>query len=501
MGTVNRFARVFLKPGAFLPIFWLAVGGLVLFILATITDRPIAMSVSASIVIAAALLPVYLWCSRVTPGLPIFALHGITFVWIYGLQFLKARDIMRGYSDAAYLEAALTVALYLVAGTAVYTWTSKFRKRPVTYARVFESGRGEPVLLGIIALSVLLTMAAYGNWFSLSGGLFPILRGIILGSNILAIFVLSHRTASGELSPGRRMMFAVLFVCYCFANAASLFLIGAVVAGVVFLVGYTLGGNKVPILFLIIFASILSILHLGKGELRERYWTEGQGFTIQPWEYPSLYFDWGASASSAIFESESEYADSASVFERSSTLALLLFVQNALGSGIPPLEGATYRAIPEVLVPRIFYEEKIAAHEGNTILNVYFGLQTREATDATTIGWGLVNEAYANFGNLGCIALAVIIGGFYGLIAGWGAGLPLLSLRNLIGVLCLAFTLQTEFCATVFVSSFFQSAVAVYCVAFLFMRIERMAPMTATATGLAGPDAQQKSGDARESLV
>jgi len=488
-GIASRFARIFLRPGAFLPIFWLAVGLMALFVLATIMDRPLSMSIAASIVIGTALLPIYFWCAGTTPGLPIFALHSLAIVWVYGFQFLKARDIMSVYSDAAYLDAAITIALYLVIGTAAYVLTSRIRWRRVAYVRVFATGRGEPVLFAIIGISVLFTVAAYGDWLSLSGGLFAILRGIILGLNVLAIFVLSHRAGSGELSPPRRFLFGFMFVCYCLTNAASLFLIGAIIAGVVFLVGYTLGGNKVPITFVIGFALAVSILHVGKGELRARYWTEGQGFTIQPWQYPSLYMDWAASSSTAIFESQSDFADSASIFERSSTLALLLFVQHTIGSGIPPLEGATYRPIPEVLIPRIFNEEKISAQEGNTILNVYFGLQTREATETTTIGWGLLNEAYANFGNWGCTVLAVIMGGFYGGIAGWASKVPMVSLRNLIAVLCLAFTLQTEFCATVFVSAFFQSVVAVWLLAFLFMLTENVVLVDSKTLG----DARQRS--------
>lgn len=476
IGITGRLARVFLRPGAFLPFFWLAAGITAAFVLATIADRPIVLSMAGSIVIAAALLPIYLWCSGATPGLPIFALHSMTFIWIYGFQFFKASDTMGIYSDSAFLEAAITVASYLLLGTFVFTLTSRLRKRPVTRARVFEEGRGEPVLLGIMSSSVLFTIAAYGDWLSLSGALFPILRGVILGLNILAIFVLSHRAASRQLSPWRRTLFMALFVGYCLVNAASLFLVGAIVAAVVFLTGYTLGGSRVPIKLFACFALVFSVLHLGKGELRERYWTEGQGYLIQPWDYPRLYLEWLGSASTAIFEGESAYANSASILERSSTLALLLFVQDAARTGIPLLDGATYRPIPEVIIPRIFNEQKISAHEGNTILNVYFGLQTREATETTTIGWGLLNESFANFEYWGCAGLAVIMGGFYGLIANLGVGLPLLSFRNLFGVLCLAFTLQTEFCATVFISSFLQSAIAICGVALVFMRPQRVAP-------------------------
>ncbi|MDC0359009.1 hypothetical protein OAO01_09355, partial [Oligoflexia bacterium] len=130
----------------------------------------------------------------------------------------------------------------------------------------------------------------------------------------------------------------------------------------------------------------------------------------------------------------------------------------------------TYAIIPQLLLPRILNPGKIASHEGTYLLNIHYGLQTRSATRSTTIGWGLVNEAYANFGFLGCLALSVLLGTLYGAIAKWSVFTPILSARALFAVILMSLAVQREMTAGVYVSVLFQAIVVLLALAFVFMK-------------------------------
>jgi hypothetical protein len=226
-----------------------------------------------------------------------------------------------------------------------------------------------------------------------------------------------------------------------------------------------------------------ALLHGGKGEMRDRYWPRGDEDVpaVQPLSYPSLiaewftvgftHFQWGTGDDQPEEESQS-------ILERASLMQLLLYVQNATPEFVPYLNGETYTMIPWLLVPRILSPNKPAAHEGTYILNVHYGFQTREDTVHTTIGFGLLNEAYANFGILGALGLGILLGGLCGLTSSSARGTPLLSLRALLAILVASYSFQMEFAAGVLVSAMFQSAVGLLALAIIFMRRRPVQPGT-----------------------
>jgi len=93
----------------------------------------------------------------------------------------------------------------------------------------------------------------------------------------------------------------------------------------------------------------------------------------------------------------------------------VLAVQEATPKIIPYLDGETYAMLPQMLVPRFVDPEKIESQAVLNLLSVRYGRETVEDTAKTTIGWGMVSEAYANFGNFGVIA----VGAVFGLLCGF----------------------------------------------------------------------------------
>jgi hypothetical protein len=91
------------------------------------------------------------------------------------------------------------------------------------------------------------------------------------------------------------------------------------------------------------------------------------------------------------------------------------------------------------------------------------------AMGGTSIGWGLIPEAYANFGYLGVGAVAVFLGLFYGYFTRLSIGVPMTSLRFVIGLLIMAAATRADTMG-LFVTSQFQAIVGVSAAAFFLMR-------------------------------
>jgi len=317
-------------------------------------------------------------------------------------------------------------------------------------------------------------MAAVGGWLLLGGGIIGLIRGAVLGFNILAVFVLSYRYGSRELSKKEINTFLILLILYLITSTASLLLVGTLSAVLLGTIAFIFGRNQVPWLAIILAAILILPLHYGKSEMRDKYWFGYETLFVQPWEYPVFYSEWIGYSIDYLSKKEEERQEEKQDFsERSSLMHLLLMAQDRTPREVPYLDGNTYSIIPQLLVPRFVNSNKIRSHEGTYRLNIHYGLQTREDTLTTTIGWGLLNEAYANFGLLGCTGLAVILGAFYGQITRWSMQTSILSARSLLAVLVMGYAFQTEFSAGVYVAALFQSVISLTVLTLVFMKVHR----------------------------
>ena len=172
---------------------------------------------------------------------------------------------------------------------------------------------------------------------------------------------------------------------------------------------------------------------------------------ISPLQYPSYFVEWyGYSLDNLALGNEDAKIESFAT--RASLVQLFLLARARQAAGTEPLGGASYALIPVLLVPRALMPDKPWSHEGTSLLNIRYGLQSRRDTYTTTIGWGLFNEAFGNFGYVGIAGLAVVLGTVLGAYARWTHRIPELSARFLGGVLVLAMAFQTEFSSGVLIA-------------------------------------------------
>ena len=222
----------------------------------------------------------------------------------------------------------------------------------------------------------------------------------------------------------RRGILVVMASTTALAAAATLIMATAIVPVAMVLMGYALGGGKVPwrdcsrcccSQRFCIRASLPCVSFTG---------VERPALTLTV--MPQYYVDWLGHGYGDFAASDGrdmdEGSEVSSLFERSGNVHMFLLVQRKSPNEVPFLSGITYEPIPRMLIPRMIDDEKGISHAGNVLLTVNYGVQTIEQTAGTSIDWGLVPEAYANFGYLGVAGLAVVLGIFYGYITNLTVG-------------------------------------------------------------------------------
>jgi hypothetical protein len=224
---------------------------------------------------------------------------------------------------------------------------------------------------------------------------------------------------------------------------------------------------------------LLSVLHAGKYEVRNRYWAPHSQSSEQTsaFRIPGMMFDWFW----AGIESLGSDQKGPDLLERASLLHMLLLVQRVTPGFIPYLEGETYALLPSMLVPRFIDSDKVESQAGLNMLSVRYGLQPVEATASTTIGWGLVAEAFANFGYLGALAIGALFGGFCGTLTRLSAGAAPLSLSMLVTIAATLTLFNVELDLSYLVTTLAQSVVAIVIVGMLFKLANRRRGVAAAA--------------------
>jgi hypothetical protein len=477
--------------------FWIGTAALALVAAAGYRDAT-ASDVAGFLVLAfTALLPFGLWCHRRTHGLPLYPIFAAGTVPTFALPLISDHPLVIDHSPQERFLAVIAIAAANIAGT--IPWYLLTRRPPPLRRSCYEMRRmcGDLVFGAILLFAIAFNLAQIRLVDSLDAPVLSIIRAVVIALSNIAIYLLAHRWGRRKLSPLRRAFCAVLFVGVMVSTLPSALMVGALSYGLMALIGFALGRGRLPWLSLAALAAAALFLQGGKEELRDKYWYGAEAGPVGIGDAPAFLADWvrfsfeklgddsttAAQTATAVSEGESQ-----SLLQRASLLQLFLRIQQMSPDPVAYLHGRTYAIIPGLLVPRVFDPQKARAHLGTYMLAIHYDLQTHDDTLTTTIGFGLINEAMANFGYPGCVAIALALGLFYGAVARWSAGYPPLSLRQLFAVLVLSVSFQNEFSASVYVTTLFQGSCALLLFAVPAMRCARTLPR-ALPSALAGAPA------------
>ncbi len=427
---------------------------------------------------AGTLAALLFWRGKAT-GLPLVPMFAVQHYFAYGIPIMSSNPIMLRMPSEDVAVAGREVCFFLVSLALSWSFFMGQIRLGSYRARAFkalDANRGGAIeklgtflVMVVTSYNVTDIMGLLDPIFSaLPSGTMPVVAALTKAASIVGYFLLSIAVSSPGSKAHLRgtlwVTFAINLIILCteLLLSASINLVAAI------LIGHFWGAGRIPWKFIMIVAVFASFLHVGKSEMRGRYWGEdGINERTTLTDIPAFYTEWAelsleGLSHPALGGRGEEMEDEASMLNRVDNLQNVLFAINAVDRrNIPTLDGATYALIPPLLVPRFFWPNKPRAHEGQIMLNVHFGRQSLQATYRTYIAWGLLAEAYGNFGR---IFGAVSLGAALGLICAWlekkSATKPLMSLEGLVAIMIFAgLTISFEMVASVLVTSLFQSII------------------------------------------
>ena len=430
-------------------------------------------------------------------GLPLLPVLAIQSLVIYGLPIAAGHEIIKSYPPGFVFDAGVEVLIFTVSMALCWKVGMQlfYPSPPVSYAlqevnRAGSKGWSKLGFAMIIGTTAFITMQSLGLTDPVVGalptGTSSILAALIAVVSASGFFLVSMTVGGPDASVVGKVIFWFLLVANGMLSASE-FLLYSVAANLITVaVGFFWGQGRIPWRYLIVSMLCLSFLNTGKTAMRARYW--GNDFDTPPpataEKLPALYAEWIRVSYDAILANqaradlrqpngEAQAKENLTLLDRIDNLQNLLFVIDAVEAGhIPVLHGATYTLIPPLLVPRILAPNKPRSHEGQILLNVHFGRQDLGSTFSTYIAWGLLPEAYGNFG---AVAGSLLVGASIGLLLAW---IENLTARKLVvsteGFLSLGLLMNVmnsfEMVASLLVTETFQSFMIIIFASMPFVR-------------------------------
>lgn len=415
------------------------------------------------LILVLSILPALLWTRTAGRQFPTFETYLFTFSNGYAIPLLTGHRQLAFYTEEIIFKAALGIILFQVAAiVAFYATGGRPKRGPFWRREIFSDKIGRYLGHAMVLNSIYVVVSTY--YSAIPGDLVGPLRAVFFGIGILCTFVQSLRWGQGSLQSTEKIYFVANLALQMLVLTATLFLINGVSLLVLALAGYVCGARRIPVLVCIVSLLVLGVLHNGKFVMRAKYW-EGANSPSERndrfSELPAFYLEWLTQGLRVNEEDRDDPKAKHKLLERTSLFHMMCLVVSLSPDRQPYLEGETYRDIPGQFVPRFFWPDKPLGHVSTSRLAVYYGLQRAEDTAKTTIGFGVVTEAYANFGFFGLGLVGALIGFLQKKVRVWSSESPILSYPGIVTVLLMSWAFSTEHTMSIWLSSFYQACVAV----------------------------------------
>ena len=448
-------------------------------------------SIALALIGAGTCIVLSLW-ARYGIGLPLLPVIAIQHLFAYALPIAVLNPTVIAYSDATLLHGGIEVFIFLLALTGGWRFGMQIfsTSPPMAYTLHIlaeEGGAGlRRIGYGLVAITSGYYLLQAMGLLALITGLLPsgsesLVTALVSAAGMCGFFVVALGIGSGEIPAYKTGIFWCLFAFNCIISASSLLLSSTTSFVATIAIGLFWGSERIPWKFLTIVIAVLGFLNLGKFEMRNRHWDALSDYAeaLPMSQIPARYTEWVDASFTVLSTGETDTTKEQktkrdnSLLARVNNLQNLLFVIDAVETEhIPLLLGSTYTLIPPLLIPRILWPDKPRTHEGQVMLNVHFGRQDLVSSFRTYIAWGLLPEAYGNFGTFwGAVILGVILGTFIAWVENASANKPVLSMEGfLVFTLFLNMASSFEMVASVLITSIFQSLIPVVlaCMPFVY---------------------------------
>ncbi len=402
-------------------------------------------------VVIPVLMAPLLWLKAGAFGIPVLPVISMLFYVYYAAPLLQG-STLNIFRPEDIRWAAISVGLFVLsASIAAWPFLSATRNAAGTlakgrlsrYARSFGTKSFSKYLSSMQEMERLIFLGlGSGNLFYLAtmsgaigflGTYIGVVRAVVITLTSVACYLMGYARGAGTLTGQRWIVAFAAFLAVTGLSMSNLLLVGGAINIGAVLLGYVLSAKRIP--WLVIAASFIamSVLNAGKFSMRSAYWgTDSQVQQLNSaTQIPGMMVNWLVAGVQAV---GSPSDGGGKLLERTSLLHMVLVVQQATPRYIPYLEGQTYAMLPYMLVPRFLQADKPESQAALNLLSIRYGRERAEDVGKTTIGWGLVSEAYANFGNLGVVIAGAIFGVLCGILMRLSATASPLSLAMLVTI-------------------------------------------------------------------
>jgi len=426
-------------------------------------SNPLHLAFGLLMIVGAA-LPALLWAKRADFRFPVFEVFMLTGINTYAIPLLNGHEQLVLYSEEHISSAAFAIVLYQIVANLVFATAKGLPKRSPTWTEEVVSRNITDYLgYGMAVTTAYTVINQFTTW--IPPDLNSVFRAACYGVGIISTFIQARMWGEGTLPHYRKSIFLLQLALQVFFSWTALFLIGGMSIMILALLGYVSGGKKIPVLAVLVMLPIIGILHNGKSMMRDKYW-EGRAPLPTLTEIPAFYSEWfGYGLSSE--DQRGDQRETTKLLDRTSLFHILCLVVSYTPERQPYLEGETYAFVPGQFIPSFFWKGKPPAHIATNTLSVYYGLQRMEDTVKTTIAFGLLTEAYANFGFFGICLLGAAFAYGFKIFGDWSSASPMLSYPGLVLIVLMAWSFQAELTLAAWLGSLYQACIVVLGVPFL----------------------------------
>ncbi|WED67339.1 hypothetical protein PXH66_10810 [Synoicihabitans lomoniglobus] len=421
-------------------------------------ERDVTQIALGSAMLVLAVLPALMWAKHMRLWFPVFEIFMLTGVAFYVLPFTGSQSDLVGFDPAVLNKSAFTVVAFQIAAIFAFN-TTRMRFRP---SRSWTRPLLPESAMKLSAIGIWLNTAYIGiSQFTV---LIPYelaapLRAVFFGCGTISVFIQCRYWGQQRLSGYARLGLIANIFAQSAMLASQLYLINVIsILGLSF-IAYTTTSRKIPLLAIAISIPFLGLLHSGKSEMRKIYWGGDSKRAPELTDLYSFYQEWFALGISGHGENSSENDTDASLIQRASLFQIIAVTVDRVPDKLPFLSGESYKDVPALFVPRYFWPGKPTALEANVRLSLYFGLVAEYSADSVSIAFGMLAEAYANFGFIGILGLGALMGTLFKRVCVAAEGVDLLSPLGIFVILLTAWSLQVEMVAATWLSSLFQATV------------------------------------------
>jgi hypothetical protein len=415
-------------------------------------DNPLHV-LQGLVIVILSVLPSLFWAKTGGSRFPAFECIMLLCANAYGMPLLNAHEQLVVYTDEVISRSGWVVIIYLVTANLVYRTTTGFPGRSSFWRKSMITHQVERfIVYGMVLSTVYIYISEFTTW--IPPDLNSPLRAIFYGVGILCTFVSCQRWGRGEMTQGEKIYLMCTLIPQLIIMSVGLILIGAIGLIGIALLGYLSGGKRIPWVVIILTFTLLAILHTGKTRMREKYWDGYHSSPTSVMGLPAYFAEW---IDYGLQPTSGDKSVSRKMLERTSLMHLLCLIIDNTPGRQDYLYGATYKHVLPQLIPRFFWPDKPRSHVATYQLGIYYGLQREEDTATTTIAFGLLTEAYANFGLIGAVFLGIFWGYSLKKLQILSTFSPMFSFAGLFMILLTAWSFNAELTMAAWVSSFQQA--------------------------------------------